>query len=66
MGVALRHFKSAYEQVFEIVLHLKRFPFWRTRKSRRIQNDGIEFFTSASEARQHGSDVVRDKAMIYR
>ncbi len=64
MRVALRHCKSTHEQVFEIVLDLKRFSFWRTRKSRRVEDDGIEFFASPSEARQDGSHVVRDKAMI--
>jgi hypothetical protein len=58
--------QSAYEQVFEIVLDLKRFSFWRTRKSRGIEDDGIEFFASPGEPRQDGSHVVRDKAMIDR
>src|ERR1044072_9446900 len=64
MGVTFCDCEGANEQRFEIMLDPERFSFGRTRKSRRIENDGIKFFASPGEPRQHGSDIVRDKTMI--
>src|SRR5215831_672592 len=51
--------------MLEIMFDLKRFSSRRTRKSRRIENDRVESFASPGESRQHGSHVVRDKAMVH-
>ena len=64
MGVALRRSESAYKQTFEIILDLKRFSLWRTRKSWWIEDDSIELFTSAGEPRKHRSYIVRNETMI--
>src|SRR5574338_902720 len=59
MGIALRYSKRTDEQTFEVLLHLKCFSIRRARKSRGIENDGIESFASPDKPRQHRSHVIR-------
>src|ERR1051325_9394296 len=64
MGVSLRDCKRTDEQVFKIILDPKCFPFGRPRKSGRIENNGVEFFASSGEPRQHRSDVISNEPMV--
>src|SRR6267378_2505879 len=64
VAVALSQGESVNEQVFEIMLDLKRLSARRTRKSRRIKNNYVKFLTFAHQTRQHCPDIIRDKAML--
>ncbi len=58
MAVSFRQRKSIEEQRFEIVFHLKAFSAGRTRKSWRIQNDGVELLAFSRQSGQHCAHVV--------
>src|ERR1700757_3508442 len=64
VAVALSQVQSANEQVFEIVLNLKRLSSGGARKCRRIENDYVKFLTFAYQSRQHRPHVIRNKAML--